>query len=235
MRFIKPIIGLLLMAAAIGGLIFWETTGREEFMTLPVLVAAHDIRAGTIVTADVFDTVGFEESMLIEMPLRESDISSLVGKEAVCDIVKNSQITRSYFKEPGRVLEAGQSLYKIKEEWIDNRSSSLRKGDFVHIYSKDGSTYLGSYEVAFAKDAAEQEIIADEEEAYTAIESDPLKRTESTGYLDHIEIICTLEQYRNIRAEAEKEVEERSRDSYGDIGIYMQKLLLVQDKEKSNA
>lgn len=233
MRFVKPIIGLLLMAVAVGGLIFWETTGREEFMTQPVLVAAHDIRAGTIVTAEAFDTVGFEESMLIAMPLSESDISSLVGKEAVCDIVKNSQITRSYFKEPGRVLEAGQSLYKIKEEWIDNRSSSLRKGDFVHIYSKDGSVDLGRYEVAFAKDAAEQEIIADEDEAYT-VESDPLKRTKSVGYLDHIEIICTLEQYRNIRAEAEKEVEERSRDGYGDIGIYMQRLLLVQDKEKSD-
>ena len=216
------------MVAAVGGLIFWETTGREEFMTEPVLVAARDIEMGSIVSASDFTTVGFEESMLIEMPLREKDLASITGKEAACDIVKNSQVTKSYFKEPGRVLEAGQSLYKIKPEWIDNRSSSLRKGDTVHIYSKDGSVDLGSYEVAFAKDSTEQEITANEDGSIRT-DSDPLKRNTSLSYLDHIEIICTLSEYQSIRAEAEKEVEETAFDGYGDKGIFRQKLLLVQE------
>lgn len=205
MRRIKNGIGILLIIVSIGGLIFWEGYGRDEFMTKKVLAASETIMQGTLIKKDMFTAVSVLPESLMEGVIAPNDFYKIEGKEAAQLIVKNQPISASFLREPARSVSEDYAPYVIKGQWIDSRSSSLRKGDMVRIYSRDGSYLLGDFEIVFVKDVNEKEVsdvLPTEEissymppvKAHSAIPD----RTNSNGVIDHIEILTGLEEYRQI-------------------------------------
>ena len=196
MRFIKPLIGCLLIITAFAGLIYWENDGRERFTMEEIAVASHDILEGDVITREMFKAERVERDDIISGALHMDEIGKVVGKIADRPIEKKSQVSLKFFDDPETRLERGKSIYVIKNEWIDMRSSSLRAGDKVKIYSDTGEEYFGSYRIAFVKDDNEQEVV--EAEGYRPSKN-ILDRKMSSRPAYHIEIVATLAEYQTIR------------------------------------
>ena len=201
-KFIKLVVGILLVVTAVAGLWYWESEGREEFTMNEILVAAQEIESGTEVTADMFEGRSVLKENVIKGALNSEDASYLVGMISRGYIAEGNQVSKLHFEEKESTIEKGKSIFVIKPHWIDMRSSSLRGGDIVEIYSSDGSMYFGRYRIAFVKDDNEQEVVA--AEGYSDSEN-ILERRMSSRAANHVEIIATLEEYQQIRTFAETE------------------------------
>ena len=175
----KQIIGILLIISAIAALVYWETGGRNRVMTVRVLAAGENIEQGAIMTKQMLFVVNAMPETVIEGALAPGDIHKIEGKEAALYIAKNQQISGLFLREPEKQKTKKQSPFLIKSEWIDSRSSSLRKGDIISMYSRDGSYYLGDFETACVKDAADKEIV-------------------ENGIVDHFEVLTDIGGYQNI-------------------------------------
>jgi len=191
-RFIKPFIGGLLILSAFAGLIYWENDGRERWTMEEVAVMTESVETGDIITKDMFRPARVNRDDTINGALRMSDVSKVTGMIADRPIEKKSQVSMKFFDEPETRLEKGKSIYVIKNEGIDMRSSSLRCGDTVNIYSDNGDTFFGTFTVAFVKDDNEQEVV--EAEGFAKSEN-VLDRKMSSRPAYHIEIIASLEEY----------------------------------------
>lgn len=206
MKRVKQIIGILLILAAAAGLVYWETAGREEFMTEKVLAAKVDIPKGTAVSGALFTTVSVMPENMLKGTLTEKDLPGIEGKVAAQPILVNQQIAASFFKERGREVAKNYAPYVIKGDWIDSRSSSLRKGDAIRIYSMDGTFHLGDYEVMFVKDEEEQEVtdfvIGGNGDFVPTVEEEKEigDRIKGSGIIHHLEILTSLEEYQKILA-----------------------------------
>jgi hypothetical protein len=73
-------------------------------------------------------------------------------------------------------------------------SSSLRRGDRLHIYGGAGKEDLGSYTVAFVKDSADREV----KNAEVLKNDVPLDRESSNYTISRIEIVCTRDDYASL-------------------------------------
>lgn len=197
MRFIKPIIGCVLIVSSLTGLFYWEHGGRVRWTMEEVAVAAVDIAEGEEVGAEMFRKVRVPAENLIDGALRAGDIAGLAGKISARPIKANSQIASEFFDNAGDLIEDGKSIFVIKPSWIDTRSSSLRAGDTVHIYSEAGDVFLGTFKVAFVKDDNEQEVVAADG---IPRQQNILDRKMSSRAASHVEIIATLDEYRAIGA-----------------------------------
>ena len=197
MKVVKPLIGGVLILVAIGGLIYWETIGRETVVTEKILVAAVDITEGEIADSAMFVEASILKENIINEALKLEDAQELIGRRASTDILKNQQIVMHAFKEKDYSMQAGKAPFKIEADWIAGRSSSLRQGDNVKLYDWRGELYLGEFEVAFVKDSGEHEVV----DAVNPWSSKKiLERTSGTASISHIEIIAILEEYKVIRS-----------------------------------
>lgn len=197
MKRIRILIGLFLIVCAIAGLIYWEVNGRERVLMDQLLVAKDTILSGTLVTSDMFIETGVLEENKIEGALDRESLPYIIGKVANQRIIKNGQISRRYFTEEKFHLNDGESLFKIKPEWISSCSSSLRRGDFVDIYGGIDPIRIGTYRVAFVKDENYVEV-KDSQGGNSSI----LERIDSTSIISHIEVITDLSGYEKILKEA---------------------------------
>jgi len=197
---IKQIVGVLLIVSAIAALVYWETGGRNKVVTKQVLVAGENIMEGEMITRQMLTTVNAMPETVIAGAFAPDEAYKIEGKEAAQDIAKNGQISGLSVREPSEIVKDTRTPYVIKPEWIDSRSSSLRGGDVIKIYSRDGSHFLGSYEVIFVKDAADKEVtdLIGEDGRYGTHVSDIRSRTHSSGIISHLEILTELEGYRKI-------------------------------------
>lgn len=202
MKHLKGIAGLLLIVIAIGGIWLWETRGREALLYEEALVSSRDIRAGEILEAADIALKPFEAEALVSGALDGSKAGLVIGKEAKSDIPKNAQLSELLVAEPRKDFGDGRSIFRLKREWIDNRSSSLRKGDYVRIYSGDGESDLGLYELAFVRTEDEQEV-GNLDTGLNLNEKDRLAREYSDGIISHVEILCRLHEYLSIKEAAE--------------------------------
>lgn len=202
MKKIKLLVGVLLIVSAVAGLIFWEAKGRETVLCNPVLVAKSTIETGSPLTASLFTSAGIPEKNRMEGAFSPGEAGKVIGKVAAQTIVKNSQISAESVQEPDQVLKSGESVYVIPKKWIAMRSSGLRRGDWIKVYSRDGVEEGGRYRVAFVKDEAEREVKDAEEGRKTGL----LDRLNSTSVINHLEIVTDLEGYQRLRQMAEKEV-----------------------------
>ena len=191
MKKLKQIIGVLLIIAAVAALIYWEADGRGRLVTKKVLVAAVDIEEGDIITRQMLGTVSAMPDTVIAGAFTPGDINRAEGKEASRHIAKNQQISEILLSDPNEAATDGYSPFLIKSDWIDSRSSSLRRGDMVAIYSRDGEYCLGEYEVLFVKDIGDKEIIDESQR-------DIRDRVSGSGIIDHLEILTNIEEYRKI-------------------------------------
>lgn len=196
MKRTRLIAGTLIVVLAIAGMVFWETRGRELLLMEEVLVAVQDIEEGTGLSASMFQTAHVLKENVVEGALKEKDRKSIASETAGHTLRKRQQVTKEDFLPEAERLRKDLRIFPLKAEWIDARSSSLRKNDWVDIYQAVSGSYLGTYQLAFVKDEADQEIKNMEKGRGNA----PLTRTGATGQIHHVEIIATAVDYQNIRA-----------------------------------
>lgn len=199
MRKLRPVLGILLIVLSVAGLFLWEWKGREAVMSEEVLIATEEIRKGASVNAGMFTSKGIPKTDLLEGVLTPKDLDRVLGKVAAQLIPENSQIIMDYFQDDTFYLDRNESVFVIDPAWIAMRSSSLRRGDVVDIYGSGGLGLLGTFRVAYVKDAEEREVKDAGTEAGGAgavrARSGILERPDSTSVIDHIEIITTFPEY----------------------------------------
>lgn len=200
LRWLKPLIGILLIAVSIGGLLFWEICGRDALLMEEIMVAKEDILAGTKVVGNMFTTKGIPKENKLDGALLQDDIHLIQGKVTAQLILKNDQVSPKYFREDEFYLDTEESLFVLEPNWIAMRSSALRRGDVVDIYGADGRGVIGTFQVAFVKDSTEREIRDVNIEGKFKMEDKLLERTDSTSIIEHIEIIATINEYEELVA-----------------------------------
>ena len=211
MRKIKNVIGALLILTAACGLVFWELYGRDEFTTQKVLAAGERIEQGSLLRKELFTEVSVLPENLVEGVITPNNFHKIEGKEAAQFIPKNQVMSESLAKAPGKKITEHHAQYVIKGHWIDSRSSSLRKGDVIRIFSKDGSVFLGEFEVLFVKDADEKEVVdarVDDGLPYNPLQgrkSEIVDRINSSGVISHLEILTSLREYQKLLQFVESE------------------------------
>jgi hypothetical protein len=225
-----------LLITAISGFVYWEIEGRDRLLTEDVLIAKKDIEKNSIVTSDMFTTAGSREENMISGALGPEDLAVIEGSRSGQFIPANAQITDKFFYEDEFFIAEDESVFVIRPEWISMMSSSIRRGDRVRLFSRDGMQVIGCYRVAFVKDNTYREVKdayaspADEsmpdhangnrqvsegtghhaaEEPLQTAGKDILERTDATSVAEHFEIIATIEQYRDILARVSGETGEK--------------------------
>lgn len=192
--------GIMLILLSVAGLLFWEWKGRETILMEEVLVAKETIQKGTAVTRSKFLIKGVPKENMLEEALTPDEWDRLEGKVASQLIAKNDQIILEYFRDNEFYLDQGESIFVIEENWVAMRSSSLRRGDIVEIYGTNGYGLLGTFQIAYVKDASEREVKNAGEGMMNSSGNDILERTDSTSIIDHIEIISSLSEYEKLSA-----------------------------------
>ena len=184
-NYIKPALGLFLMALAVTGFFYWESAGREAFQEDIILVASINMEKGHIMDEKDVEEVSLSRKLVPEKALRSSDFEKIKDMEAKQFIPKNSPLVLGYFEKPETRIKEGHSLFTVFSEWIFSRSSTLRSGDTIDIYKKSDLLLLGTYKVACVKNHEDKEVKSSKENS----------GEESTGIIHHIEVECTLEDY----------------------------------------
>ncbi|MGI6732830.1 MAG: hypothetical protein ACOX4J_01460 [Anaerovoracaceae bacterium] len=199
MKRARTVIGLLLIVVALAGLIFWEVKGREAILLDTVIVASETIPAGTVITRDRLSPSGVLEQNRIQGSLDWEALPRVIGQVAMQDILKNAQVSEKYLADKDFYLRNHESIFVIHPEWIAMRSSSIRRGDWVDIYEGAELKKIGTYRVAFVKDANETEVTDGEGN----FKSNSLDRIASTSPVSHIEIITDISEYKKIAQRAQ--------------------------------
>ena len=198
MRKLRSIIGILLIILSIAGLFFWEWKGRDVILLEEVLVAKEEIKKGTMVDSSMFISKGVPKDNMLEEALVPGEMTLIQGKVTLQLIAKNDQILVKYFRDNDFYLDRDESIFVIDPSWVAMRSSALRRGDLVDIYGSNGTGLLGTYRIAYVKDASEREVRNTTGEMEGGAANDILNRTDSTSVIDHIEIISTFRAYENL-------------------------------------
>lgn len=191
-KWIKTLIGIILILSSIAGIIYWELQGRDRLLTEKVLVAKEEINTGTLIAGDMIKEVSIPKEIIISNPLKVINEEQIIGKVSKHYIPKNSQLSSAFFQEKKFRIDYEESIYVIKPEWIEMISSAVRSGDTVKIYSKDREIIIGEYMVAFVKDSSSREVksISENKE-----DNNILMRNDSTSFVSYIEIKSSIEGY----------------------------------------
>ena len=159
MRSIKLVTGVILIVLAITGFTFWESHGRDMLYETELAVASGDIRQGELITEKNVETRGIGSDYVMSGAVKAERVADIMGKKAKQYIPKGGQISADFLTDENDiVLKDGESVYCISSDMIGMVSSSLRRGDRVHIYGGGGKEDLGSYTVAFVKDDSDREV-----------------------------------------------------------------------------
>lgn len=195
MKGLRTWIGILLIVASVCGLLFWEMKGREILLMDQVFVAVERIPIGKEVKSKQFKLAFVLRENKVHGAFTSEEHRLLQGKVTAQIIEKNQQVTMNAFCKERIPIEEGKSIFVIKPEWIDSRSSSLRRGDLVDFYLTETGSFVGRFVVAFVKDEKEKEVKNEESVGKDYF----LERTDATSKISHIEIIAALNEYETIR------------------------------------
>ena len=185
----KSIAGIVLVILSVAAMYYWETRGRDSFLLVPVLAASDDIEAGTIVGEEDFTVLRVPPETVAAATLTPSEAVYLYGQRAGRHIRRNQQVAKEDFGSAAAQVPEGKTVYVLPQSWIYSRSSSLRAGDRVLIYSMPEKKPLGAYTLAFVRDNAEQEVVD------TNLPSGVLERTAPSSIISSLEILCTEQEY----------------------------------------
>ena len=192
----KNAVGIAMMLFAILLLVIWETIGRSALLYTRVIIAEEKIIAGTVITEKMLTEIELPPEGVADNSYLEGEESAIVGQMARYDIGKGQQISDAMLCDDKLYIGEDQALFTLKSGWIDNRSSTIRRGDTVRIMSADGSVFLGEYRVASAKDGSNTEVYTSEEN--TGHGDSPVDRVTATSSVSQLEIICNINQYNKI-------------------------------------
>lgn len=195
MRSIKLVTGVILIVAAITGFTFWESHGRDMLYETELAVASGDIKHGELITEKNVEARGIGSDYVMSEAVKAERMADIMGKKAKQYIPKGGQISADFLTDENDiVLKDGESVYCISSDMIGMVSSSLRRGDRVHIYGGAGKEDLGSYTVAFVKDDSDREV----KNASELKNDTPLARESSNYTVSSIEIVCTRDAYSRL-------------------------------------
>ena len=195
MRNIKLVTGVVLIVAAITGFTFWESHGRDMLYETELAVASGDIKQGELITEKNVEARGIGSDKVMSGAVKAERMADIMGKKAKQYIPKGGQISADFLTDENDiVLKDGESVYCISSDMIGMVSSSLRRGDRVHIYGGAGKEDLGSYTVAFVKDDSDREV----KNASELKNDTPLARESSNYTISSIEIVCTRDAYSRL-------------------------------------
>ena len=195
MRSIKLVTGVILIVVAITGFTFWESHGRDMLYETELAVASGDIRQGELITEKNVEARGIGSDYVMSGAVKAERMDDIMGKKAKQYIPKGGQISADFLTDENDiVLKDGESVYCISSDMIGMVSSSLRRGDRVHIYGGAGKEDLGSYTVAFVKDDSDREV----KNASELKNDTPLARESSNYTISSIEIVCTRDAYSRL-------------------------------------
>lgn len=195
MRSIKLVTGVILIVAAITGFTFWESHGRDMLYETELAVASGDIKQGELITEKNVEARGIGSDYVMSGAVKAERMTDIMGKKAKQYIPKGGQISADFLTDENDiVLKDGESVYCISSDMIGMVSSSLRRGDRVHIYGGAGKEDLGSYTVAFVKDDSDREV----KNASELKNDTPLARESSNYTISSIEIVCTRDAYSRL-------------------------------------
>ena len=190
---LKTIVGIGLIVLSIAAMFVWEGFGREKLTTESILVCAEDMEKGDAVTAEKLRVRSIPKDNILEGTLRPGDEALILGLSADQDLSRGQQLKAEYFSSHVKQMGKGKSIFVLPSEWIFSRSSALRSGDEVSIYSLPSKTLLGKFEVAFVRDASEQEVRGLDRDGGSVLE-----RSDSGRIISDIEIVCSLQEYYRI-------------------------------------
>lgn len=194
MNKIRSVIGIVMILIAVGSLFFWESYGREKFLSKEVICTKIDIKRGQVINPGMLKVGNVLPDNAVKGHMKIIETKELVGKVAKFDIPANCQLTNTMVAVKEKFWGKDKSIYVIPREWIAMRSSSLRRGDKIDIYSINPAYKLGTFYIAFVKDDVDREIVDIEGK-----ENDLLKRFSTSGVINHVEIICDKQSYERIR------------------------------------
>ena len=185
----KSIAGIILVVLSVAAMYYWETKGRDSFLLAPVLAAAKEIEEGKIVSEEDFTVLRVPPETVAAATLSPSEAVHIYGLRANRPIRRNQQVAKEDFGSMQAQVPEGKSVYVLPESWIYSRSSSLRAGDSVQIYSMPEKKLIGTFTLAFVRDNAEQEV------QDTNLPSGVLERTAPSSIISNLEILCTQQEY----------------------------------------
>lgn len=195
---IRTIVAVFLIIFGITALILWEGWGRENILYAHVLVAKDDIKQGQEIEKSMFETAAVPLELVIDCAIKQEDIESITKKVAKQYIPAKAQINKNYIYENDFYIGSNESIYYIPAGWIESMSTSVRRGDTLEFWKSGGNKKVGEFKVAFAKGIDELEVKDNENEKF----AQGLERVQASGIVTHVEIIASLEEYKQLYEEA---------------------------------
>ncbi len=195
-KYIRGIIGIILILAVVGGIFLWESVGREYFEYGTIVVLKNHTYDNSTITADMLGIMKVPKDTIIESAVTNPE--EIIGKAARHYLPACTQLVPEYFEEEKLTIKNGQYVLSISPDWIVSYPQTLRRGDTLYFYAfKDGrevrfdengnavindteknSRIICKAVVAYAKDGGTQEVV-----------SDDLQRLTGSGNVNLIEII----------------------------------------------
>ena len=221
LRKLKGLIGIILIVAAIGGIWFWETYGREAWTYEEVLVLREPAERNTYIDVDKLAVLKVEREKMVAGAI--TNPAQILGKETIQYIPAGMMLVEEFFDEPELVVDEGQYMFSIPNDWLEAYPQTLRRRDTVYVYpvteeteyermmrqlaGQEGPTTtpegkpLFSAVVAYAKNGSNQEV-----------ESVDPNRLTGTSNVSLVEIVATME---NVKA-----MEQAVKEGYKFILLY---------------
>lgn len=132
MKVILPILGIMIMTAIALVFLWWETSGRSQYVYKPVVVLREDVQRGERITMEMLATTQIDTTAAIHSVI--VDPNEIVGKEAKHFIPRLSQLHPKYFEDPGLVTNEDTFIMKIPNDWIYSVPDTLRRKDKVVFF-----------------------------------------------------------------------------------------------------
>lgn len=199
MKQVKAAAGIFLIVVSLAGLVFWEMSGRDKLVKEEVLLAEQDIEPGVKITADMLRVGATEPEGVLAGALKKGDQKLAVGKVSRQFIPKNSQVSEVFFGTERLFIKGEQTIFPIREEWIETVSSSVRRGDQVMLYTSKGGEKVGGYALAFVKDSSDREVKSPTGKSETEV----LGRIDADAAVSYVEIIAEREDCQRLTKLAE--------------------------------
>ena len=203
-------LGIIIMSCSVVLFVWWEKTGRKQYLYNDIIIASTNIESGTVLSQDMLKTIRISAKQFIDGAI--NDLDEIIGKKAAQFIPKSSQFSSTYFVDESIELKEDEYILSIPKDWIITSPDSLRGGDIIYFYpikqpeepedveTTEGKTII-SYEkktepvkkedvleckVAYLKDSGNREVITISEK----------ERFDASSNIESLEIIVEFEDIK---------------------------------------
>jgi len=203
-------LGIIIMSCSVVLFVWWEKTGRKQYLYNDIIIASTNIESGTVLSQDMLKTIRISAKQFIDGAI--NDLDEIIGEKAAQFIPKSSQFSSTYFVDESIELKEDEYILSIPNDWIITSPDSLRGGDIIYFYpvkqpeepedveTTEGKTVI-FYEkkaesvkkedvleckVAYLKDSSNREVITISEK----------ERFDASSNIESLEIIVKFEDIK---------------------------------------